>query len=118
MGSMDEPTVQRLIREATTPLEAELRDLRAQIADLRTRLGVTPTAPSGMTAPLSSSPAAPLEPDDEPSSPEPPAPTEVPAERTDFMRFIQRGLEQEEREYAKEPEPAKPEKKGWNPFKR
>ena len=43
---------------------------------------------------------------------------EIPAERTDFMRFIQRGLEQEEKEYKDEPV-AKPEKKaGWNPFKR
>jgi hypothetical protein len=44
-------------------------------------------------------------------------PANVPPDRSDFARFLARGLEQEAKEYAEErPEPEK--KKGWNPFKK
>ena len=44
-------------------------------------------------------------------------PVNVPPDRSDFARFLARGLEQEAKEYAEErPEPEK--KKGWNPFKK
>jgi hypothetical protein len=110
---MIEETIQRLIRDATEPLEAQIKDLRAEVAALRARLDGEP-APSPSSPTVQSA----LETAEPSSEPAPPTPADVPAERTDFMRFIQRGLEQEEREYAKEPEPTKPEKKGWNPFKR
>ncbi|HEX2864789.1 MAG TPA: hypothetical protein VHN99_09500, partial [Deinococcales bacterium] len=60
-----------------------------------------------------------------PAAPEPsplagldvPVAASIPAERSDFARMLQRGLEQEMHEHEHEPpEPAK--KRGWNPFKK
>ena len=109
--------MKQLISEAIAPLEVQIKALRSELEALKNPASVTEPAsssnpeavPSSQTDAVTSSEID--APSDQPLS-------EIPAERTDFMRFIQRGLEQEEKEYKDEPA-AKPEKKaGWNPFKR
>lgn len=118
MTGMEHDAVKQLISEAVAPLEAQIKELRSELEAIRASFGGS--APDSSLAEIISSSDA----DSSvvgaenavPSSTE--ALSEIPAERTDFMRFIQRGLEQEEKEYKDEPA-AKPEKKaGWNPFKR
>jgi hypothetical protein len=112
--------IEDAVRRVTAPLEAEIKALRAELEALK---APTPSsAPPSVNALSAAIEPTPTEPVQTPASSEPVSNlgvnTEVPAERTDFMRFLQRGLEQEEKEYA-EREDVKPEKKrGWNPFKR
>jgi hypothetical protein len=111
--------IEDAVRRVTAPLEAEIKALRAELEVLK---GNTPSSVPPST-PSASAVEAPIQTELEASSDALsgsglPVNTDVPPERTDFMRFLQRGLEQEEKEYA-EREDAKPEKKrGWNPFKR
>jgi hypothetical protein len=98
---MNEADVQQLIRSAVEPLEREIKTLRAELEAIK-----------GSPIPeVSLSPEA-------ASSAFPDSPTSIPPERSDFARFLQRGLEQEQREYIEESEKAPEQKKGWNPFKR
>jgi hypothetical protein len=126
--------IEDAVKRAIQPLEGEVANLRAELETVKAQLG---RGELGSSVPVPSSAAQPpsqtvssqpetvprvadeaSDSDGDTNSSSLPVNTEVPAERTDFMRFLQRGLEQEEKEYAKEPE-SKPEKKpGWNPFKR
>lgn len=126
MVGMEHDAVKALISEAIAPLEQQIKELRSELEAIRATLGgsATDSSPadvissSGAEPSVSSSAesASSSNAESSPSSAEPLS--EIPAERTDFMRFIQRGLEQEEKEYKDEPA-AKAEKKiGWNPFKR
>lgn len=121
MTAMEHDAVKQLISEAIAPLEVQLKELRAELEAIKATLGSLETTASEPDSSLadaisSSDPESSGLKAEESSSAEPLS--EIPAERTDFMRFIQRGLEQEEKEYKDEPA-AKPEKRaGWNPFKR
>ena len=120
--------IEDAVKRAVQPLEGEVAKLRAELETIKGKLdgrevGSSVPVPAGLMQVIPSQPkpvtAAESDTSGTATNPSnPPVNTEVPAERTDFMRFLQRGLEQEEKEYAKEPE-QKPEKKpGWNPFKR
>ncbi len=90
--------------EIAALIEQKLQPLRLEIRALQEKLGMdVPTEPvSSQLEPISSQ-----------SEPE------VSPERSDFQRFLQRGLEQEQLEYTEESVADKPAaKKGWNPFKR
>ena len=92
---MNPAEVQAMIEKALEPLQAELQELRSKLE---------------MNSP---SPVV------EATSPTEPVLLDVLPERSDFQRFLQRGLEQEQVEYSEEKLEAKPlPKKGWNPFKR
>ncbi len=110
------------VRRAVRPLEDELHALRLEIARLK---GASPTVSSPLenTAQdakpeVSSSESQAVS--SEPAASVPNLPSEVPPERTDFARFLQRGLEQEAQEYTEDKmKDADAKKKpGWNPFKR
>jgi hypothetical protein len=123
---MDQDVLRTLIaaeiKRATAPLEAEIQWLKAEVQSLKAGSGAV--VPSPMISPVISSEPVPV------WNPEPVAeatntaeeplndlPVTVPPDRSDFARFLARGLEQEAKEYAEErPEPEK--KKGWNPFKK
>jgi hypothetical protein len=134
---MDQDVLRTLIaaeiKRATAPLEAEIQWLKAELQSLKagpssagpsSAGSSTPVISSPMVSPVISSEPAPVwnpEPVVEAASTiEEPAsslPANVPPDRSDFARFLARGLEQEAKEYAEErPEPEK--KKGWNPFKK
>ena len=115
---MEHDAVKQLISEAIAPLEVQIKELRAELAAIKATLGVS-EPDSSLADVISSSDAE----SDSSSAEESSVPSadplsEIPAERTDFMRFIQRGLEQEEKEYKDEPAPKTEKKAGWNPFKR
>ncbi|MFN3267500.1 MAG: hypothetical protein ACK41E_11755 [Deinococcales bacterium] len=76
-------------------IEAAVRPLRQELEQLKARL-----------EPLQSEPTA--------------LQNQIPTERTDFQRFLQRGLEQEQVRYSEEASEDKPapKKGGWNPFRR
>jgi hypothetical protein len=128
---MDQDVLRTLIaaeiKRATAPLEAEIQWLKAEVQSLKA--GPNSSDPSGavsnpMVSPvISSEPASVWNPEpvvEAANTTEDPLnslPVNVPPDRSDFARFLARGLEQEAKEYAEErPEPAK--KKGWNPFKK
>jgi hypothetical protein len=123
---MDQDVLRTLIaaeiKRATAPLEAEIQWLKAEVQALKAGSGAVMS--SAMVSPVISSEPAPVwnpEPLPEPSkTAEEPLnglAVNVPPDRSDFARFLARGLEQEAKEYAEErPEPEK--KKGWNPFKK
>lgn len=118
MTGMEHDAVRALISEAVAPLEVQIQALRAELEAIKATLGVSATDSSLADAMVSSGAEATSSSGAESSVVSIEPLSEIPAERTDFMRFIQRGLEQEEKEYKDEPT-AKPEKKvGWNPFKR
>ena len=123
---MDQDVLRTLIaaeiKRATAPLEAEIQWLKAEVQSLKA--GPSSAGPSPMVSPVISSEPAPVwnaEPVVEATSTAEEftsgLPANVPPDRSDFARFLARGLEQEAKEYAEErPEPEK--KKGWNPFKK
>ena len=123
---MDQDVLRNLIaaeiKRATAPLEAEIQWLKAEVQALKAGNGTV--APSLVVSPVISSEPAPVwnpEPIPEATNtaeePLNSLPVNVPPDRSDFARFLARGLEQEAKEYAEErPEPEK--KKGWNPFKK
>ena len=138
---MDQDVLRTLIaaeiKRATAPLEAEIQWLKAEVQALKAGpsnvisgnltsgnvISDNPVASSPVVSPVISSEPAPVwnpEPVAQTTTSEQPAsslPANVPPDRSDFARFLARGLEQEAKEYAEErPEPAK--KKGWNPFKK
>jgi hypothetical protein len=128
---MDQDVLRTLIaaeiKRATAPLEAEIQWLKAEVQSLKagsSSAGSSSAGSNPMVSPVISSEPAPVwnpEPIAEAASTvEEPAsglPANVPPDRSDFARFLARGLEQEAKEYAEErPEPEK--KKGWNPFKK
>jgi hypothetical protein len=103
MQPMTQADVEQLIRSALEPLEREVKSLRAELEAMRGTPMVEPmSSPQPTATELPDAPVAAL----------------VPPERSDFARFLQRGLEQEQREYVEETEKAPEPKKGWNPFKR
>ena len=122
---MDQDVLRNLIaaeiKRATAPLEAEIQWLKAEVQSLKAGNGTAALSP--VVSPVVSSEPAPIwnpEPAAQTTNSEEPAnslPVNVPPDRSDFARFLARGLEQEAKEYAEErPEPEK--KKGWNPFKK
>ncbi len=118
MTAMEHDAVKQLISEAVAPLEMQVKALRAELEAMKASVGAS--APDSSLAEIinSSDAGSSLSSTEESGVLSTEVLSEIPAERTDFMRFIQRGLEQEEKEYKDEPA-AKPEKKaGWNPFKR
>ena len=123
MTDMEHDAVKQLISEAVAPLEVQIKALRAELEAIRATLGSLETTVSEPDSSLadvisSSEPELSVSSVEDTGASSDERLSEIPAERTDFMRFIQRGLEQEEKEYKDEPA-AKPEKKaGWNPFKR
>jgi hypothetical protein len=98
--------------EINTLIESKLEPLRAEIRVLQEKLGLSTPEPVVSEIPVVSS-APEISDSLEPM-------LQVPPERADFQKFLQRGLEQEQREYTEENLEAKPAaaKKGWNPFKR
>jgi hypothetical protein len=93
--------------EINTLIESKLEPLRLQIRVLQEKLGIAPVEEV-----ISNEVEIP---DNLESSAVP----EIVPERSDFQKFLQRGLEQEKLEYTEEKLEAKPApKKGWNPFKR
>jgi hypothetical protein len=126
---MDQDVLRTLIaaeiNRVTAPLEAEIQWLKAEVNALKAGMGSsvpTPIGASPVDLRASSEPVAPWTPEPVPVDPSADGPSsslpvEVPPDRSDFARFLARGLEQEAKEYAEErPEPEK--KKGWNPFKK
>lgn len=112
---MDQDTLRQLIsaevRRAIVPLETEIQWLKAELQAIKSGAS-QPVAPT--TAPMFQVAAEPVE---QPAAEESPM-ASVPADRTDFARFLARGLEQEAREYAEEKMQEPEKKRGWNPFKR
>jgi hypothetical protein len=110
------------VRRAIRPLEYELHALRLEVARLKGASGAVSSQPedtvqdakpevsSTESQTVSSQPAVSV----------PDSAVEVPPERTDFARFLQRGLEQEAQEYTEDKMKDSDTKKkpGWNPFKR
>ena len=118
--------IEDAVRRAVRPLEEELHSLRLEVTRLK---GASQTVlPSENTVEdakfeVSSPVPTPETPSSPPPSSEPAVPdlpVEVPPERTDFARFLQRGLQQEAEEYTEDKmKDAETKKKpGWNPFKR
>jgi hypothetical protein len=110
------------VRRAVRPLEDELHALRLEVARLKGASGTVSSTPENTVQdakPEVSSPESQTVPS-EPAVSLPDLPNEVPPERTDFARFLQRGLEQEAQEYTEDKMKDSDTKKkpGWNPFKR
>lgn len=115
--------IEEIVKRAVLPLETEIKALRTELETMN-HVGVKVMDDrhkiEGGTK-IASSAFEQLDIDIvEPPivAPSPPIATEVPAERTDFARFLQRGLEQEREMYKEEKPDQTPKKKGWNPFKR
>ncbi len=114
--------IEEIVKRAILPLETEIKTLRIEIEamkhtgvrvfDDRHKIeGGTKIASPGLEQ---------LEIDivEPPLTTSIPVASEIPAERTDFARFLQRGLEQEKETYREEKPLESQKKKGWNPFKR
>ncbi len=114
--------IEEIVKRAIVPLETEIKTLRTELEamkqtgvrvyDDRHKIeGGTIIAKPGLEQ---------LEIDivEPPLTPNLPVVNEIPAERTDFARFLQRGLEQEKETYREEKPLESQKKKGWNPFKR
>ncbi len=124
---MDESTtlkllIEEIVKRAVLPLETEIKSLRTELESLKTGAKVFTDRPKIEGGTIIATSALALEQLNidivEPPVVVPQAAVEVPAERTDFARFLQRGLEQEQVQYKEEKPDAAPTKKGWNPFKR
>jgi hypothetical protein len=118
--------IEDAVRQAVQGLEQELKSIRLELQDLKNASQTVPNldeetvqdaeisnASSQMVvgeAPQATSQVVPL----------PEINTEIPAERIDFARFLQRGLEQEAHDYSEDNLREETPKKrgGWNPFKR
>ncbi len=112
------------VRRAVRPLEDEIHALRLEVARLKGASPVVSSPPenTAQDAKLETSSQVPAfgPPSSVPAPSLPDMPSEVPPERKDFARFLQRGLEQEAQEYTEDKmKDADAKKKpGWNPFKR
>jgi hypothetical protein len=124
---MDQDVLRALIvaeiKRATAPLEAEIQWLKAEVQSLKAGSSNAAVSSPVVNPVISSEPPPVWNPEpvaEAASTAEAPLnslPVNVPPDRSDFARFLARGLEQEAKEYAEErPEPEK--KKGWNPFKK
>ena len=128
---MDQDVLRNLIaaeiKRATAPLEAEIQWLKAEVQALgagsNPAIGNMAVSNPVLNPVIQSEPVPVWNPESAlgaTSTAEEPLnslPVNVPPDRSDFARFLARGLEQEAKEYAEErPEPEK--KKGWNPFKK
>jgi hypothetical protein len=124
---MDQDVLRTLIaaeiKRATAPLEAEIQWLKAEVQSLKAGSSSTLASSPTVSPVISSEPVPVWNPEPVPEAtntteePLNSLPVNVPSDRSDFARFLARGLEQEAKEYAEErPEPEK--KKGWNPFKK
>lgn len=103
---MTESEINALIDSKLEPLRAEIRVLQEKLGIPQAK--VEPVLPESELVSSSTEITDALE----------PVPSIAP-DRADFQKFLQRGLEQEQREYTEENLEAKPApKKGWNPFKR
>ena len=103
--------------EISALIETKLEPLRTEIRVLQEKLGIEETQEIGTVSSALETTAVSSAPEiiQNLESPLP----EIPPERADFQKFLQRGLEQEQLEYTEEKLEAKPvAKKGWNPFKR
>ena len=117
--------IEDAVRRALRPLEDELHSLRLEVARLKGASQTVLATPESPAVEAKPEPPSPVAASQTPSSPVPnpvvaDLPVEVPPERTDFARFLQRGLEQEAQEYTEDKmKDADTKKKGgWNPFKR
>lgn len=124
---MDESTalkalIEEIVKRAISPLETEIRSLRTELETIKhTGIKVHDDRHKIEGGTKVASPALEqLEIDivEPPITPSLPVATAIPAERSDFARFLQRGLEQERETYKEEKPDVSQKKKGWNPFKR
>jgi hypothetical protein len=113
--------IEEIVKRAIVPLETEIKTLRSELEGMKhtgVRMfddrhkieGGTKVASPGLEQ-------LEIEIVEPPLTPMPVA-NEAPAERKDFARFLQRGLEQEQETYKEEKPEVSQKKKGWNPFKR
>jgi hypothetical protein len=113
--------IEEIVKRAIVPLETEIKNLRVELEGMKhTGVRVFDDRHKIEGGTKVASPALEqLEIDivEPPLMPMPVA-SEIPAERKDFARFLQRGLEQEQETYKEEKPEASQKKKGWNPFKR
>jgi hypothetical protein len=114
--------IEEIVKRAIVPLETEIKTLRSELEAMKhTSTRVFGDRPKIEGGTIVASPGLEnLEIDivEPPLAPSVPAASELPAERTDFARFLQRGLEQEKETYKEEKPLESQKKKGWNPFKR
>jgi hypothetical protein len=114
--------IEEIVKRAIVPLETEIKTLRSELEGMKhtgVRMfddrhkieGGTKVASPGLEQ-------LEIEIVEPPLTPNVPAASEIPAERKDFARFLQRGLEQEQETYREEKPEVSQKKKGWNPFKR
>lgn len=117
--------IEDAVHRAVQPLEQELRTLKLELQGLKNASQGNPTLDEQTVQDAEISNASSQMVDEVSQAASqvvslPQINTEIPAERTDFARFLQRGLEQEAHEYSednlREEEPKK--RGGWNPFKR
>ncbi len=114
------------MRRAVQPLEQELKSLRLELDDLkRTSLEAPNQGEETVQDTEIPNPSSQMVADEAPHAASrvvslPGINTEIPAERTDFARFLQRGLEQEAHDYSEDRlrDEAPKKRAGWNPFKR
>jgi hypothetical protein len=118
--------IEDAVRRAVQPLEQELKSLRLELQGLKnaSRAASNLDEETVQDAEISN-PSSQMETDEAPHTASqvvslPEINTEIPAERTDFARFLQRGLEQEAHDYSQDNLRKEAPKKrgGWNPFKR
>jgi hypothetical protein len=134
---MTKPEIEALIQAALEPLQREIAELKAKLEATHpsaisqpTLTREPPNEPVGarhasfsQDSTLRAARAAPLHESPESLPEEQSAIGNLPSanpERTDFQRFLQRGLEEEQVRYSEEAVADKPEPKkgGWNPFRR
>ncbi len=105
---MNQSEIKALILQELEPFKTEIKALRNELEALKNPYRSAEIPMPEVAQEITPESAPPLE-----------VAVGAPQERQDFMRFLQRGLEQEQREFSEEPIDTKPEpKKGWNPFKR
>jgi hypothetical protein len=122
---MTKAEVEQLIQAALEPLQNEISELREKLSAISPQPPATVEAQRAsfsQDSTLRAARAAPLpeNPDPSPENPNPPLEPSANPERTDFQRFLQRGLEEEQVRYSEEAVSDKPapKKGGWNPFRR
>jgi hypothetical protein len=110
------------VRRAVRPLEDEIHALRLEVARLKGASQTVSSPPEKIVQEAKPEVSSPESQDvsSVPAVNVPDLPSEIPPERTDFARFLQRGLEQEAQEYTEDKMKDSDTKKkpGWNPFKR
>ncbi len=114
--------IEEIVKRAILPLETEIKTLRTELETMKhTGVRVFDDRHKIEGGTIIASPGLEqLEIDivEPPLTSNLPVASEIPAERKDFARFLQRGLEQEQETYREEKPLMSQKKKGWNPFKR